>query len=415
MPAIKFTDAYVRNLKPKASRYEVCEDRGHGNGRLAVRVSANGHKAWQFLYTFEGRDRRMTLGSYPEMSVADAHAACAAAALSKAHGGDPGASAVTQKQEERKAPTVNQLAEQYIELYAKPRKRSWKGDETLLKRNVLPHLGAQKAAAVTRGDIAKLLDGIIARGAPIPANRTRAVLSKMFRWAVSRDMVPANPLAGLPPPSVEHKRDRRLADDEVAAVLSRLDTAKMQPAARLAIRFQFYTAARIGEACGAEWSEIDEAAATWTIPAERSKNKRAHRLPLSAQALAVLREAKGLPFPVKASDDPAQRPAVVFPALQHGRSVDPTKVAGDVRENLAHFGVAPFTPHDVRRTVATGLGDAGTRWEVVQRVLNHIDSSVTATYNRAEYTKEMREALDAWGRKVAGLVARTRFAVVENA
>jgi integrase len=390
---VKFTARYIENLKAESSRRIVYEDSGHGNGSLGLRVSPSGNKSWIYTYSFAGRVRHMTLGSYPAMSLAEAHAKQTQAALDCAKGFDPGAKLVDQHEAERAAPTVKFLAQQYLELYARPRKRSADGDESLLNRNVLPFWGAHKADAIRRRDVTALLDSIVARGAPIPANRTRSVLSKMFRWALSRDMVTQNPVAGVPAPSKENKRDRVLSDGELTKVLTKLPTAEMAPVMRLALEFQFLTAARVGEVAGAVWQEIDEDAALWTLPKERSKNGRQHVLPLSIQALEVLKRARALD----------RGTGAVFPSPVRGNPMRGESVAGAVRENLALFGVAAFTPHDIRRTVASGIAASGAGRVIVGKLLNHVDSSVTAIYDRYEYADEMRAALDKWGAKVATL------------
>ena len=391
---VKFTDRGVAALRPKLKVRVIWEPVSHGQGNLGLRIWPSGVKTWIYMYRFEGKPRMQTLGNYPTMTVADAHAAQANAAQARAHGQDPGGVTVALNKATREAATVNELARQFLELYAKPRKRSADRDEELLKRNVLPAWGTHKANAIGRGDVAKLLDSIVARGAPIPANRTRSVLSKMYRWALSRELVDHNPVDGVPAPALEHRRDRVLDNDEVAQVLGRLDKTRMQTAAKLAIRFQFLTAARVGEVAGAQWSEVNEVAAVWTIPAARSKNKRAHRLPLSPQAVAVLQEAKAID----------RGNGAVFPAAQSGVALSPEAVAAAIRDAMPLFEVERFTPHDIRRTVATGISEDGASRVVVSKVLNHIDASVTAIYDRHSYEKEMRGALDGWGRRLAALV-----------
>lgn len=400
---MKFTDRYIQTLKATSARYIIQEANAHGQGSLGMRVSPNGHKAWLYTYRFgqgaENRVRRMTLGSYPAMSVADAHAACGEAMRLRERGIDPGSKAVDQHESDRAAPTVAKLAEEYLKLYATPRKRSAGNDAGNLKNHVLPQWGTRKAASIKRGDVARLLDGIVAAGTPIAANRTRAVLSKMFRWAVSREIIEYNPVSGVDPPSQEHARDRALSEAELLKLLDRLDTAPIPHAVRLAIHFLLLTGARVGEAAGATSAEIDENAATWTIPAERSKNKRAHRLPLSPQALEVLEAAKKL----KRDKDKG----AIFPGLRHGGPVAPSAITAAVKANLEHFGISRFTPHDLRRTVASGLSAAGVPRVVVTKVLNHIDSTVTgAVYDRHEYAKEMRAALDAWGLHIGTLASQ---------
>ncbi len=395
--ASKFTDRGVAALKATDKRRIIWEPAAHGQGNLGLRISKFGVKSWIYSYWFDGRKRMQTLGNYPAMTVAQAHLACSTAMLERSQGQDPAGKTVALNKAAREAATVNELAAQYLELYAKPRKRSADRDEELLKRNVLPAWGTHKANSIRRGDVANLLDSIVARGAPIPANRTRSVLSKMFRWALSRELVDHNPVDGVPAPALERRRDRVLADDEVARVLGRLDGLRIQVATKLAIRFQFFTAARVGEVAGAQWSEVDETTAVWTIPAERSKNKQAHRVPLSAQAVAVLKAAKAID----------RGKGAVFAAAQTGLAVSPEAVATAIRDAIPVFEVAGFTPHDIRRTVATGISQDGASRVVVSKLLNHIDASVTAIYDRHSYEKEMRDALDGWGRRVALLAERS--------
>ncbi|MFZ4577552.1 MAG: Arm DNA-binding domain-containing protein, partial [Myxococcota bacterium] len=153
---MKFTDKYILNLKPKATRYTVQEENAHGNGTLRLRVSPNGHKAWEFTYSFDGRVRRLTLGTYPAMGLGAAHTACGEAMRKRERGIDPGAVAVDARALERGAPTFNDLADRYLKEWAQPRKRSWKVDEAMLKRDVRPTWGPHKAEAIQRKDVRAL-------------------------------------------------------------------------------------------------------------------------------------------------------------------------------------------------------------------------------------------------------------------
>ncbi len=396
MPNVKFSDRYVLNLKPQASRYELREPNAHGNGTLALRVSPNGHKAWQYLYTADGRDRRLTLGTYPEMTVAQAHAALGEAMTARESGRDPGATAVQANIAERKAPTFATLAALYLELHAAARKKD-KGDRDsrALKRDVLPVLGALKAEAVTRRDVIALLDGIVARGAPIQANRTLALVRKIFNFGISRDILQQNPCYRVEAPADEHQRDRVLSEGEIQALLTNLPTAAMAQECRLALRFQLLTAQRCGEAVAVRWDEIDLAAGWWTIPEKKAKNKLTHRVPLSPQALDVLRQAKAL--------NPDRE--TVFPSPRGDKPMVETAVARAVFRNLEKIGAGTFSPHDLRRTAASHMTGMGISRLVVSKLLNHVERGVTAVYDRHSYDKDKREALDAWGRRVAALEA----------
>ena len=326
--------------------------------------------------------------------MAEAHASYGDAVSMLERGLDPGAKAVQERQVTRTAPNLTELAELYLEKWAKPRKKSWREDERVLRRDVLPTLGHKKARAVTRRDINALLDATVARGAEIQANRTLALVRKMFNFALSRDLVDTNPCNGVSAPAAERRRDRVLSEDEIGAVLANLRKARMSGLNRLAVKLQLLTAQRCGEVLNAEWSEFDLEQGWWTIPAEKAKNKLTHRVPLSAQALAVLAQAKRL------SPDTS----FVFASPRGDRAMTPTALALAVRRNLETFEVERFTPHDLRRTAASQMTSMGISRLVVSKLLNHAESGVTAVYDRHSYDQEKRAALVAWGEKVGDLM-----------
>ena len=398
MPGVKFTDTYVRNLKPKAERHEVREDLAKGNGKLALRVSPNGHKAWQYVYTVDGRNRRMTLGAYPAMSIADAHAACGEAMRQRSTGIDPGALAVEAHVVERGAPTFAVLAARYLEQHAKPRKKDGGArDDSTLKRDVLPHFGPHKAEAIQRKDVRALLQAIVDRGAPVQANRTLALVRKVFNWGIGEDLVSHNPCIGVRAPGKETQRDRVLSDAELQAFFKALPTSAMSKESRLALRMLLLTGQRCGEVLGMRWDEVDLQAGWWTIPAAKAKNGLPHRVPVSEQAAAVLAEARAL--------NPDRQ--TVFPSPRADGPMVETAVALAVRRNLEHFKIAEaFTPHDLRRTAASNIAGMGFGRTVVSMILNHVERGVTAVYDRHGYDKEKRKALTAWGGKVHGLASK---------
>ena len=164
---MKFTDSSIRAIKPKAERYEVWETNGKGFG---LRVSPAGKKSWVYLYRFEGRARRMTLGEFPDVSLADAHEKHAKAKMALSKGTDPGELDQTNKAAHRNAFTVAHLVDEYMERWAKPRKVTWKEDERCLNKEVIPLIGHRKAKDIKRRDIVQILDGIVDR-APAMANR----------------------------------------------------------------------------------------------------------------------------------------------------------------------------------------------------------------------------------------------------
>lgn len=408
----RFTDRYIRSLKPQEARYDVLEARG-----FSVRVFPNGTKSFFFVYTFEKKRRRVTLGNYPGLSLQAATEKVNEFRASLERGVDP----VTYQEEkariaeeekrreeeaariEAMAATVAGLASEYLEKWAKPRKRSWREDARILAKDVVPRWGERKAKQITRRDIISLLDEIVDRGSPIAANRTLAVIRKMFNFALSRDIVPTTPCAAIKAPSTENRRDRALSSEEIKIFWSGLDGAGMVQGSKLALKLMLVTAQRAGEVTGASWEEVDLSTGWWTITALQSKNKMAHRVPLSSQALEILAEVKVL----------AGESIWLFPSPKGENHIGETALGHAVRRNLPLFGIEQFTPHDLRRTAASHMTGMGISRLVVSKILNHAEPGITAVYDRHSYDREKLQALETWGRRLEAIAEGRADNVVE--
>lgn len=397
----RFTELYIRALQPQKTQYEIRE----GDG-FAIRISPNGIKTWVFIYKSQSRKRRMTLGNYPGMTLSNARAAFREARNLLEQGKDPIEVKRREKEEqllkdearrrEFEAPTVVRLVDEYLEKWAKPRKRSWREDQRILEKDIIPAWGKRKAKDIGRRDIITLLDKLVDRGAPIQANRTLACVRKMFNFAVSRDIVTASPCTQITAPSAENRRDRVLSVSEICLFWQKLDTAPMAIGTRLALKLILVTGQRKGEVINAEWSEVNLNSAWWTIPAEKSKNKLAHRVPLSPLAITLLEEAQAL-----AGDS-----CWVFP----GRTIE-NPIRGDsvneaLTRSLPYLGIEDrFVPHDLRRTMASHLTGMGISRLVVSKLLNHVETGVTAVYDRHSYDDEKRRALKAWSMRLQEIIS----------
>ena len=208
---MKFTDASIKALKPKSERYEVWETNGKGFG---LRVSPTGRKSWLFMYRFETISRRMTLGTYPGMTLSEAHTAHAKAKEKLEKRVDPGVLHVQDKADHRGAPTVQKLVDEYIEKRSK-NKKAWEEEKRILEKDVVPKWKNRKAKDIKRRDILLLLDKIVERGSPIMANRTLGVLQRMFKFGIGRDILEANPCSVIERPGEESQRDHVLSTGEI--------------------------------------------------------------------------------------------------------------------------------------------------------------------------------------------------------
>ena len=411
---MKLTDAKVRSLKAKTKRYEVWET---GRSGFGLRISASSNKSWFYFYRFEGKNRRMTLGVYPEMTLEKAHSAHAKAREQLIKGIDPNELLIQANIAHRGSPTVSQLVNEYIEKWAKPRKRTWEEDARMLSKDVIPHLGKRKAKDIKRRDIVLLIDEIVDRGSPITANRTLRIIKKMFSFAVKRGVLDASPCVEIDPPAKENKRERVLTEDEVKIFWLGLEKAKMSDGTKLALRLLLVTAQRKGEVAQAEWSEIDLKSGWWTIPKEKAKNERIHRVPLSQMAIDILKQAKEL----------SRDSRWVFPSVKN-QAITPRSISRAIRNNSKKrppehpkhkppygefFKTERFSPHDLRRTATSMMTGSGVDELHVSKVLNHTISGVTSRhYNHYTYDKEKQQALETWDRKLNSILTGKKANVV---
>ena len=384
MPTITLTARTVEGLKPSTTQVDYWDASVPGFG---LRISPGGRKAWVVLYRTHGRLRRLTLGGFPELTLAEARGRARVAQHEVVVGGDPAAV----KAEARHAETIGTLAEEYIERHAKPNKRSWKDDRRMLGSEVLPSWRHVPVGELRRRDVRELVEAIAERGAPILANRVLALVRKMLNFGVEREWLDVNPAAGVRRPAPERRRDRVLTNEEIRTLWKQL--ANEVPAMAAAFRLRLITGQRSGEVGGMKWGDVDLESSMWTIPGEQAKNGLPHRVPLTEPARKIL---------------VALKPATKLEYVLAGARGKRQQTAA-----LSRIGLADFRPHDLRRTAATQMASAGVPRLVISKVLNHVESSVTAIYDRHSYDAEKRQALETWARTLdAILTGKPRGAVV---
>ena len=380
MPTLKFTDRNVAAIRPPdVGRLEYRDTTVPG---LWLRVSDHGRKSWGITYRLNGRQRRLTLSTYPMLSLADARDQARKALREVGVGNDP----AEEKQQLRKGATFALVAEQYMREHAIPNKKSWRGDRGALDRDLLPTFGNRKASEIKRGEIITMLQSIKDRGAPISANRTLEIIRKVYNWALDREIVEFNPCAGIKKLSKERPRDRVLSNNEIADLWATLDEEPLRIAARY--KLMLLTAQRGGEVRQMRWQDIDLDEGWWTIPSEFSKNSLSHRVPLSDAVIRLLRQLQA---------DKADE-TWVFPSP---RAEGPIRSNTKANARLRRKSGVEFRPHDLRRTAATKMAsDLEVGRLTIAKILNHVDTGVTAIYDRHSYDREKRDAIHAWARQL---------------
>ncbi len=398
---MKFTNASIKALKQKSERYEVWETNGKGFG---LRVSPTGRKSWLFMYRFDTISRRMTLGTYPGLTLSEAHTAHAKAKERLEKGIDPGVLHVQGKAEHRGAPTVQKLVCEYIEKRSKT-KKAWEEEKRILEKDVVPKWRNRKAKDIKRRDILLLLDKIVERGSPIMANRTLGVLQRMFKFGIGRDILEANPCSVIERPGEESQRDHVLSAKEIKNFWFGLRKCEMAEATKLALQFLLISLQRKGEVAQSEWREFDLNSGWWTIPKGKTKNGLPHRVYLSPTALSLLKEIKGL----------SGKSAYLFPSPR-GRGIKPItsrSISQALLKNQDNISIEHFVPHDLRRTASSYMTGSGIPRSVVQKVLNHVEPGVTTVYDRYSYDNEKKSAMTKWDRKLEAILSGKAGKIIE--
>ena len=386
MPTRKLTDVVLRSLRPSERQIDYWDVRPTGFG---VRLSPAGRRTFIVRYRTGGRYRRMSLGVYPMLSLAEARRHAYRVLGEVASDRDPAQA----RDDARSAPTFDELATLYMEKHARVKKRSWRVDGRLIAKELLPQWRTRRASEIHRRDVRALVEGIADRPAPIMANRVLALISKIFNFGIGREIVEFNPCARLDRPAKEHPRDRVLTDAEIRTLWAALDREPSDVAA--AFRLRLVTAQRGVEVHDMGWRDIDLDGRWWTIPGSLTKNGLPHRVPLNALALEILAE-RGNGMGAGESTSPY--------VLPEARSARRRSTA------TARFALDDFRGHDLRRTAASRMASAGVPRLVIGKILNHVERGVTAVYDRHGYDAEKREALDAWACDLKAILAPTQDA-----
>ena len=407
------TDRTVRTVAPRQTPIDVRDTHTRG---LILTVLPSGRRQFTLRYRYQGKHRRLILGDYPQLTLAQARRRARQQQVAIADGGDP----VGDRRMAKAAPTdtVAALAADYLAKHARPFKKSAAEDERILRVNVLPHWGTRSVRDLTRRDVRALLEPIAAR-APVMANRTLACIRTMLNFAIDRDWIEANPAARVRKPAPEVSRDRVLDDDEIRRIwrtLSHVPATAQRPApgqhaetspnddsvcpisaAHAALlKIRILTAQRGGEVARMRWRDLDLETSWWTIPGTVTKNGESHRVPLVDEARTIIG--------VLGSDrrDSAE---YVFSGRGDASVLDRAKKAPAV---VARALKIDFRGHDLRRTAATRMAAAGVPRDHIARVLNHVAGGARATrvYDRHQYDHEKRLALEAWARALTAILTR---------
>ena len=380
------TDLAVRNAKPGPKTARLRDERG-----LYLEISPKGGKWWRLRYTFQGKENMLSLGVYPDVSLKDARERRDEARKLIANGIDPSAARKEEKADAAaEALTFGFVAREWYERF----KPKWSPSHSLdviqrLEKNVFPALGSHPICDITAPELLAAVRLIEGRGAVESARRVLQMCGQIFRYAIAtgqaeRDI--AADLRGALPPARE-KHHASITDPKgVAQLLRAIDGYEGSMVACCALRLAPLVFVRPGELRHAEWSEIDLDKAEWRIPAEKMKMKEQHIVPLSRQAVAILRELHPLTGAGR----------YVFPSTRtSARPMSENTVLAALRR--MGYTKDEMTGHGFRSMASTLLNEMGWNRDAIERQLAHGErNAVRASYNFAEYLPERRRMMQAW-------------------
>ncbi|GAB4227946.1 MAG: site-specific integrase [Methyloligellaceae bacterium] len=378
------TERYAKTAEGRPGRDTLIFDEGLAGFGLCV--YASGRRAFVLIYRLNGRQRRYTIGSWPEWSVTAAREEAKALKRQIDRGDDP----LGARQEAREAPTVSELIDRYIvEHTCNLSPRSASDQKSMLRKLVEPEWGSRKAAEITPADVERLLNKIAQGRArphkakpkgkrrkplappkptPVRANRVGEVLRKMFNLAVAWGIRPDNPAASFTR-RVENEREVFLSLEEIDRLAKVFEDHPNKRAADI-VRMLLLTGARLGEVRQARFEQFNLELAIWTKPAATTKQRKTHRLPLSPEAVEFVRMRR------RAVDDPDC--PWLFPGDAEGKPVQEIRRFWDDCRKRAELPNVRL--HDLRHTFASLLVSGGMSLPMIGRLLGHTQAKTTQRY-----------------------------------
>lgn len=404
----KLTDVQIRNWIKAAKPVAIAD----GDG-LTFTLSEKGTAAWTLRYRIAGKRKELTLGRYPDISLTKAREVSATKRAEVQQGIDVAAEKRRAGYVSANAWTFRKLADDYFAKAA-----DYLADATIYGRRqqlrdyVYPKIGGIAAADVSPVEIVAIVEATSAKSLHV-ARLVLIAIREVFAHGIGRHVVTENPCAHIKAKAIiggtKQQRERvMLTDAEIGALFKALP--KLSRPNALMVRILLATGARIGEMAQAEWVHVNFDQATWTIPAEHSKNKKPFVIPLSQMVIGWFAELQALAF--------SSRYVLPIRSRNHGNEDDAPMEPTTLNTALANLAKTlgkkcrRFTPHDLRSTCRSHLGALGIDVLIAERCLNHSLGGLVAVYDKHDYLTERRRALDLWAAKLAGIERGEGFNVV---
>lgn len=386
MRKANLTDKLLRSLKAPEKTTEIYDTVVSSFG---IRLQPGGSKAFFIAYWSKEVDnaRKFTIGKFPAMPLTEARKVARDCFADIQKGIDPLHEKRKKQAENAKEAdniTFDTLCDLFIDMHVSKLRKGTQADYTSrINLHIRPVLKNKKVEQFSRRDARNLLFPYVDNGQGVHANRIHAVLSKMLNFAVDAGYIAVNPIIGMQKMGTEKSRQRHYTESEIQALWQAFAT-EAEPI-HYFLKVLFLTGQRRGETAKMKWNDIDFSTGVWTIPAENTKNKKEHFIPLPPLAIELIEKLK----PLNSDHD------YVFNSLIKANT--PINAHSKITKRISKVsGVNSFRIHDIRRTVATLLAKEGTPRHVLKKILNHTEgerADITSVYDRYDYLDEKRQAL----------------------
>ena len=386
------TDREIQNLKPQEKRYSVKDKLNNG---LFVEVWDSGTKTWHYRYSLNGKQERLVIGRYPDLSLKDARQVRDESASLVAKGISP-------KKDKAKPKGIlfKDYGERYLnEVIRKERKNPY-NMVLCLNNDIYPMMGSIPLDQVSIEDIRRTIWRKKEQGYDAAANQVRGLLKRMFDYAMTLGLVPFNPVLAIPSRHI-HKakpRDRYLSTNEIRTYYTTLLDSRIYRPRKLGLLLSLLTLVRKSELLRAKWEHIDFEQRMWLIPETKADSATGHSremvVYMSNQVIEIFKELKTI-----AGNEP-----YVFVGRQSGTHVSNNAFNTAQKSALALTDLPPFTVHDLRRTASTHLNEQGFHSDAIEACLNHTMRGVRGVYNKAKYEKERIDIMEKWSNYIFSVI-----------
>lgn len=386
------TDREIQNLKPQEKRYSVKDKLNNG---LFVEVWDSGTKTWHYRYSINGKQERLVIGRYPDLSLKEARQVRDESASLVAKGISP-------KQNKNKVTSIlfSDYGERYLNEVIKKERKDPYNMILCLNNDIYPMMGSIPLDQVSIEDIRRTIWRKKEQGYDAAANQVRGLLKRMFDYAMTLGLVPFNPMLAIPSRHI-HKakpRDRYLSTNEIRTYYTTLLNSRIYRPRKLGLLLSLLTLVRKSELLKAKWEYIDFDKRIWLIPETKADSATGHSremvVYMSDQVIEIFRELKTI-----AGDEP-----YVFVGRQSGTHISHNAFNTAQKAALALTDLPPFTVHDLRRTASTHLNEQGFHSDAIEACLNHTMRGVRGVYNKAKYEKERIDIMEKWSNYIFSVI-----------